>query len=380
MKIIVLISGGRTGIDFFQSLLDGHSEISQFPGCIYYDEFWIKSKNENQLENIAKMFIRDYKFYFDSRLNIAERHNMLGEDMNSFYLVNKDLFIKYFVDLMKNKNLNQNDLLCSLNLAYSQASGEELSKKKIIVLNLHHLHRTKFLSKLDFEIIYSIRNPLANYTSIMRTKKYNIGDFLMILPEKEIINKYKDRKYLVPWTYYFHMNRIFNGLKDAINTQKKIHVIQLETLHTKNVKVMKDFCSIFNITYNESTSQSTYHGKKWWGDKTSGKYLDGVNPNFKNNIDRTFFFKKDIECFETYLKVFLLKYNYPLLSNPSSLKCALLKYLPLKEELGIWKEAFISLNIKQIISIIVNWIKRVNLMSKKIYDNVNFPNPIGTKK
>ena len=75
---------------------------------------------------------------------------------------------------------------------------------------------------------------------------------------------------------------------------------------------------------------------------------------------------------------FLLKYNYPLRSN--TLKCTLLKYLPLKEELKIWKEAFISLNIKQIISIIVNWIKRVNLMSKKIYDNVSFPNPIGTKE
>ena len=29
MKIVVLIGGGRTGIDFLQSLLDGHPEISQ---------------------------------------------------------------------------------------------------------------------------------------------------------------------------------------------------------------------------------------------------------------------------------------------------------------------------------------------------------------
>ena len=76
MKIIALIAGGRTGIDFFQSLLDGHSEISQFPGSFYYDEFWIKSKNEKKLEKIAEMFINDYKHFFDSRLNTLEKSGL----------------------------------------------------------------------------------------------------------------------------------------------------------------------------------------------------------------------------------------------------------------------------------------------------------------
>ena len=44
MKIVVLIAGGRTGSDFFQSLLDGHPEISQFPGIFAFDEFWKKTK------------------------------------------------------------------------------------------------------------------------------------------------------------------------------------------------------------------------------------------------------------------------------------------------------------------------------------------------
>ena len=47
MNIIVLIGGGRTGIDFLQSLFDQHSQVSQFPGVFFFDEFWKIIQNEN---------------------------------------------------------------------------------------------------------------------------------------------------------------------------------------------------------------------------------------------------------------------------------------------------------------------------------------------
>ena len=34
MKILLLAAGGRAGSDFFHSLLDGHSQILQFPGYL----------------------------------------------------------------------------------------------------------------------------------------------------------------------------------------------------------------------------------------------------------------------------------------------------------------------------------------------------------
>ena len=362
IKIILLIAGGRAGTDFFQSLLDNHPEISQLPGIFFYDEFWLKlkEKNEKRPENIAKVFIDDHKNFFDSRNNIRERHDKLGKDKNSFFLVNKELFIKYFVDLMKSRNLNQKNLLYCLNLAYSLASGEDLLKKKIIILHLHHINRIKVLDELDFEIIYSIRDPLANYTA-------SVGEWL----------EYEGGKHLSPWSYYFHMDRILNGIKDIIKYSKKSYVFQLEKLHTENEKVMKDFCKLFKISYNQSLTQSTYHGMSWWGDALSVKYLDGVNPNFKNNIKENLFFKKDMECLETYLEVFISKYNYPVRSN--GLKNPFLKYLPFKVELIIWKNTIASFNIRLIITIFLYWFKRVNLMNKKNYDNVHLPYSIGTK-
>ena len=34
MKVLLLVTGGRGGSDFFQGLLDGHQEIIQFPGIL----------------------------------------------------------------------------------------------------------------------------------------------------------------------------------------------------------------------------------------------------------------------------------------------------------------------------------------------------------
>ena len=357
MKIIMLIAGGRTGVDFFQSLLDSHNQISQFPGSFYYDDFWNKSHDINNFDEIAKLFIREYELFFDSKLNKEERHHMLGKTRNSFYKINKNLFIKYFSELMENKTVNKKNLLCSLNLAYSKASGEDISNKKIVVLNLHHINRIKSLNDFDFEIIYTIRDPLANLTSIINH------------------DKYRNRPSLIPWSLLWHLKRIFKGLDEAAISKKKIHVIQLERLHTENKKVMESFCSIFNINFDDSMTKSTYHGEKWWGDQISGKFLDGVNPKFKNNIDENLFYKKDISIIEKHLKNFLLKYKYPVRSDDT--KNHLTKYLPFKIELIIWKRTILSLNLKNIMSIPIFWLKRINLMKTNIHDKTNFPDPIG---
>ena len=89
MKILVLIGGGRSGIDFLQSLFDQHPQISQLPGVFYFDEFWEKVKNEKNLKTILKEFIENNEKFFDSRLNVMERHYMLGKEKNEYYVIKK---------------------------------------------------------------------------------------------------------------------------------------------------------------------------------------------------------------------------------------------------------------------------------------------------
>ena len=358
MKILVLTGNGRSGLDFLQSLFDNHPEVSQFPGCFFFDDFWSKIQNESNLDNIANKFILTHKNFFDSRLNLVERHHMLGENKKSFYLVDKKKFKEHFIIFFHNQKINKKNVFYNLHYAYSLASGENINIKKIIVLNIHQIFRLKILEEFDYEVIYTIRNPIAALCSI--TKHWL---------------RYKKGKYVNPWSLYFHIERIFNGLKTLLKLKTKTHVVQLELLHQKNVKVMREIATKFNISNNQNLTISTYHGKLWWGDMLSAKDLNGVNPNFKNNTDYNFFYKKDIQCLEKYLKTFMNKYNYEI--SEKNLKFSAIKILPLKVEMEVWKKTILTMNIKEILSIFYYWIKRINLMKINISENIDFPDPIG---
>ena len=100
MKFLAIITGGRAGSDFFLSLLDGHSQIMQFPGVFLFDDFYEQVKNEKNSKIIAQSFIKFVPLFFNSNKNFVERHNMLGENKNEYFEVDEDLFIKNFTEVV----------------------------------------------------------------------------------------------------------------------------------------------------------------------------------------------------------------------------------------------------------------------------------------
>ena len=96
MKLILLVGGPRGGLDLFQSLLDNHDEILQFPGIIHINEKLIKILSHKSKEKIAQNFTKEYLSFFDSRKSIIERHYMLGDKKKQFYKVNTKDFIERF--------------------------------------------------------------------------------------------------------------------------------------------------------------------------------------------------------------------------------------------------------------------------------------------
>ena len=90
MKLLALISSGRSGSSLFLSLLDGHSQIMQFPGAFLFGDFYEQIKNEKNSNIIAQSFIRFEPFFFNSSKNFMERHNMFGENKNEYFEVDKD--------------------------------------------------------------------------------------------------------------------------------------------------------------------------------------------------------------------------------------------------------------------------------------------------
>ena len=247
MRLFYIVGVGRSGMDFLQSLLDSHPEISQFPGYFSFYKFLLLINNTKNPKKIAKIFIYKYKRYFDSRLNLIERHNALGVKKKDFFIVNKNTFIKNFTVLSNKNGLDKKSILINLHLSYSLACGQKSHLIKAIIINVHQIYHFKELDTFDHEIIFMIRHPVASLNS-------GIKHWLKF-----------DKKNVTSWFFYFQIERIFLALKECIKTNKIVHVIKLNDLHKKNKMVMKNLSKIMRIKFKKTLTESTYNGKIWWG-------------------------------------------------------------------------------------------------------------------
>jgi hypothetical protein len=353
MNIIAIIGFGRSGMDFLQSLFDKHPQISQFPGEFFFGKFYTEVEKKTCKKEIAELFIKKHLYFFDSRLNLTERHNSLGNKKNEFFLIKKNLFKKKFIQLTN--TINKKEIFINLHIAYSYACGENIKKKKIIIINAHQIEQLYCLADFDYQIFFTIRDPVGSLTS-------TIKHWL----------KYENGKHVGSWWLYYQINRVFNSIKEAVLLNKKIHIIKLDILHKKNKFIMRQICKILKIKFNKSLTQSTYMGKKWWGDKLSVKFLDGVNKNFSEKIDNSLFYPKDINYLNYYLKSILKKYNYTTKSKLNNFN----KFLPLKIEILIWTRLIKLLKVKEIFLIPYYWLKRIVMLKKNQYKNIRLPNEI----
>ena len=165
MKVIVLAGGARAGVDLFQSLLDNHNQILQFPGVIHINDDLKEILSYSSKHKVAQLFIKKYPSFFDSRKKGIERHYMLGPKKNKFYKVDKKNFINKFVNFSKDKILYKDKLFQNLYLLH-KAYDLNLNKKKIIIINAHIIPYVENFEKLfkdtNYDIIHTIRHPLSS--------------------------------------------------------------------------------------------------------------------------------------------------------------------------------------------------------------------------
>jgi len=374
MKFVILLTCGRSGSDLLQSLLDWHTQILQFPGFFRFDKPFVDILNEKDPQKMSEMFCDLNPHFFDSRIewegrpDLGERHDMLGENKNEFYKFSEKTFKKNFVYFYQNSKKKKIDKLIALHKAYAKTSNQNLSKKKIIILHLHLIEHFKSFIKTfnkfhNFKILLTLRDPLVSLCSTVKHwKKYKAGKFLNIKSMYDNID--------------MHVN-IWNDLYEF---RKKLSIIQLENLHLKSNKVLKDLCKLLKINYKNSLKRSTYFNKIWWGDAVSEKFLKGLNPKFKNKFNNKLFFDKDISIIENKIKDVLMNYNYPLRSNnKKNIKYNI--FLPFKFELIVWLNNLKIKNFKQSLLIPFFLIKRsMILLQKNLYSKNELPYSIGTKK
>ena len=319
MKIILLAAGGRAGSDFFHSLIDGHSQVLQFPGYLRVDKNFKFLFKLNDPKEIANQFIKSHPEFFDSKVNKFERWNKLGVNKDSFFKVETRKFIKNFIKISKTGE-NKLEILKKLHFAYFISRNKKIDDKKILFVHTHLLSWTKEFIKLfelkNFNIIHTIRHPLAALNS----------------QQKSWLN-YKNGGFYFPEGLYYHLNTVVNCI-NFLSKLGEVNIIQLERLHTKNREVMKNFCKKFKIKYEKIMTKSTKNNLKWWGDAVSKNFLSGVNKNHKITINENFFYERDLIFFQNLTKNIIKKYQYEFYFKKKNIHFNL---LPMKCEILVWK-------------------------------------------
>ena len=353
MKLILLAAGGRAGSHFFHSLLDEHPQILQFPGSIRVDNNLKLILDTKDLKKKAKLFIKFYPEFFNSKLNTLERWDRLGEKKQSDFKVNKKDFINHFYKLSyKKKDKGSYSLLINLHLAYFLARKKDIKNLKVLFIHTHSLNWTKkFLDifkvkKVD--IIHTIRHPLSSLTSPIKSwLVFNSG------------------KSFFPKDLFYQIDTVINCIYD-LKKLGKVHIISLERLHLENTALMKKFCYKFKIKYKSSLKNSTINGLKWWGDKINGKYLNGINKSFKIKIYEKHFYKRDLIFFQNLTQEIIKKYNYKFYYDK---KNYLFNFAPMKCEIAVWKNTFKQsfshkFRWKHLLSIPIFYLIRILLINK----------------
>jgi hypothetical protein len=321
---MVIVTAPRAGSDFFQSLLDGHPQILQLPGQFQFHEFWANALCRERLDDLIEEFVwhRLHIPKFKSRFQKEERWNILGEDKCDSFEVSIPRFKEHLRAIMQGRALNSSTFFLSVHLAYGLAVGrQDMRKTKLLVCHLHEFYRLGPFQEdfPTFRVIYCTRDPRSTIVSTVEN----------LMADHSRMNLHFFR-YWLKW--------IFTEGEQVLPFTSALKALPLEKLHTQCQEVLHEFCRDFDLDFDACLLESTWHGKRWWGDARSKKFLRGLNAN--RNDQR---WEEKLHFVDVFLVEFLLRdrmkaYGHHLSVVPRfwhGLAAAFLIPVPMKYEVQI---------------------------------------------
>tara|TARA_Y100000310_G_scaffold335929_1_gene419182 strand:- start:760 stop:1893 length:1134 start_codon:yes stop_codon:yes gene_type:complete len=262
LRFCVILSTGRTGSDFLQSLLDSHPQILGFNGILFFHDFWNSSKcvkaNKVDPSDFIDEFIGVHIEKFKSRYDLQENKDRLGINRNESINIHIPRFRKHFINLLNDYNINSRNALIAIYTAYSLCFDQDIMCKKVLIHHIHHYFRLPQFFR-DFpgsKIISTTRDPRANLVS-------------SVLHWRQYTHKIKGS---VIWNT-FHKIQRDEFVEREYNGYDHV-AVRLEDLGNKEtlMKLAKWLC----INYDESMEVSTFGGLVWHGDRLSVGKRTGI--------------------------------------------------------------------------------------------------------
>jgi len=267
-----LVTTGRTGTDFFQSLLDSHPEAFVFNGQFYFHDFWAASKAANvdgplSTNDIADELINANQKKFRSHLDTVERKDKLGEGRNQSINIDTGEFRGHLLGLLKDRVPTSRSFLIATYVAYALCLGQDPSTK---ILFFHHQHRIGRLRPFlnDFpesKIICMTRDPRALYVSGVENWRRN--------------NSAADSPHFPLYILWRAVDEILPLKK---YTDGRLRVLKLEDLSDE--KTLLDICQWLGISFDPCMKESTWGGMRWWGDEISQNQIPETERGFSKTM------------------------------------------------------------------------------------------------
>ena len=258
LPMVALVTTGRTGSDFLQSLLDSHPQIATFNGHFaIYSEFFEHAQTfsiaDGRSADAADEFIGQYIYKLVSRYDVQEAKDALGEQSDESVTIDTAEFKAHLVGLMGEHPLTSRDFLLAIYGAYNLCLGQEIKNLKIIFHHPHLDYEFRLFLK-DFpttRVVFSTRDPRANFCSI-------VENFRHYYPSHD------NQAHL-----YTSLKMILEDSSLAEELRLDYISIRLEDIPREDV--VREFARWLGVDFRDSMLRSTWAGLDWHGDSLSNK-------------------------------------------------------------------------------------------------------------
>lgn len=252
-----LVTTGRTGTDFLQSLLDSHPEVLTFNGPLLYHTFWNESicvvSGNFEPSDLLDEFIGKNIEKFKSKYDIQENKDQMGDDYDKSINIDINRFKVETMRLLEGVKVTSKNSMVAIYAAYAICLGQSIEDKAVL---FHHTHTFDELERYlkDFpasKIISMTRDPRANFVS-------GIEHWRQYRPATD------NEAHL-----YFYIKRILDDATVLERYNNEYITVRLEDLGKETA--LRKLCKWLNISYNEVLKKSTWGGLSWHGDRLSGR-------------------------------------------------------------------------------------------------------------
>ncbi len=296
LQNIFLYAPGSTGTVFFHSLVNDHPEILSIPVIFS--------------TNTAYKLMKKVKFEPQASCNILQEKTELklitnrldtprSGDFSNYKFDKYKFFSTLASELPRYPEHNQKTIFEIIYLAFSEATFQNLRKKKYIFEHTHNMPLGEVTQKLELfdqpKFMIMTRDPRANLFSFF-SFMYSTNGYLSFL---DVTKKLK-AIYETYEQFFEHLNYFY--------------WIKLENLHTKPEETMRDFSRAFGISYHDNLLESTFGGKKYISSTKHNKNVYG----FSERVIEKKFLKlpeKDIHFVEKLFAPVHQFFEYPYLND-----------------------------------------------------------------